>query len=188
MQILMVILGVIAAIIVFGLVIALFLKKEYSIERQIRISKPSNEVFEYVRHLKNQDYYSKWVMQDPAAQKTFRGTDGHVGFVYAWNGNSKAGEGEQEIIKIEEGREVLTEIRFVRPFKSTGYTPMRVEPISKNETLVIWGMNGTNKYPLNLMTALMKGALGKDLELSLTNLKNNLEKQNNKAQVAHQPA
>ena len=46
------ILLVIAIIIAIPLVIALFVKREYSIERTITINKPKQEVFDYVKHLR----------------------------------------------------------------------------------------------------------------------------------------
>ncbi len=87
MNILIKILIGIGALIAVLLIVALFVKKEYTIEREITINKPKTEVFNYVKHLKNQDNYSKWVMQDPGMKKEFRGTDGTVGFVYAWDSN-----------------------------------------------------------------------------------------------------
>lgn len=40
-------------------------------------------------------------MTDPNMRKNFKGTDGTVGFCYAWDGNKKAGKGEQEIIALK---------------------------------------------------------------------------------------
>ena len=34
---------------------------------------------------------------DPHIKNEFRGTDGAIGFVNTWEGNKKAGQGEQEI-------------------------------------------------------------------------------------------
>ncbi len=65
MNILIKILIGIGALITLLLIMALFVKKEYTIEREITINKTKAEVFNYVKHLKNQDNYSKWVMQDP---------------------------------------------------------------------------------------------------------------------------
>jgi hypothetical protein len=177
MNILITILAVIGGIIALLLLVAAFVRKKYSVERSIIINKPSTEVFDYVRHIKNQDYYSKWVMTDPNMKKSFRGTDGTVGFVYAWNGNKQAGEGEQEIVRIEEGKRVDTEVRFIRPFAAVGQTPMTLEPQSSNQTKVRWGMSSEMKYPMNIMLVLfgLENALGKDLEISLNNLKNILE-------------
>ncbi|MDQ3683867.1 MAG: SRPBCC family protein, partial [Bacteroidota bacterium] len=109
MNILTKILIIIGILIAIPLIIALFVKKEYTVERDITINKPKQEVFNYVKYLKNQDNYSKWVRTDPAMKKDFRGTDGTVGFVYAWDGNKKAGKGEQEIKNIMEGERVDVE-------------------------------------------------------------------------------
>lgn len=177
MNIIITILSVLGGLIALLLIIAAFTKKKYSIERSIVINKPSAEVFDYVKHIRNQDYYNKWVMTDPNMKKSYRGTDGTVGFVYAWNGNKQAGEGEQEIIRIDEGKRVDTEVRFVRPFAAVGHTPMIIESLSDNQTKVRWGMSSAMKYPMNIALVLfgLENALGKDLDISLNNLKNILE-------------
>ena len=63
MKILKKILIVIAIIIAIPLVVALFVKKDYAVEREIVINKPKQDVWEYVKYIKNQDYYSKWNMR-----------------------------------------------------------------------------------------------------------------------------
>jgi len=165
-------------IIAIFFIIALFTKKGYSLEREVTINKPAREVFNYIKHLKNQDYFSKWVMMDPGMKKTYRGTDGTVGFVYAWDGNKRAGKGEQEIMKINEEKEMDTEARFIRPFAGVANTSFKTESLSGNQTKVKWGMSSTMKYPMNIILAFMNmdKLLGKDVETSLGTLKNILEK------------
>lgn len=174
---------IIAAIIIaIPLIIALFVKKEYTVEREIIINKPKQEVFNYIKYLKNQDNYSKWVMTDPNMKKDFRGTDGTVGFVYAWDSqNKQAGKGEQEIKSIKEGERIDIEVRFEKPFKGIANTPLATEAVSppnsqRDQTKVKWGMHGTNPYPRNFMNLFMLKMLGKDLEISLTTLKGILER------------
>ena len=177
MHILVIILLVIGALIALFLVAALFVKKEYIVERTITIDRFRPEVFNYIRFLKNQDYYSKWVRTDPEMRNEFRGTDGTIGFVYAWDGNKKAGKGEQEIMHIHEGS-IETELRFIRPFEATAQSYMQVAAQPGNnphQTRVTWGLKGRSNYPLNLMTALMSKALGRDMDTSLTMLKERLE-------------
>ena len=160
------------------LIVALFLKKEYNIQREIIINKPLKEVFDYLKHIKNQDYFGKWVMTDPGMKKDFRGADGTVGFVYAWDSTNKnAGAGEQEIIQIDEGKKIDIEVRFIRPFAGVAYTPFYTEPISADQTKVIWGIKNIMKYPMNLMVLFMnmEKMLGADIEISLVNLKTILE-------------
>ncbi len=171
------ILIVVAIIIAIPFIVALFVKNEYSVKREITINKSQKDVFEYIRFQKNQDHYSKWVMTDPNAKKQFTGTDGTVGFIYAWDSeNKQSGKGEQEIKKINDNQSIELEIRFERPFEGVGHTLMSTDSLAADQTKVQWGMSGRNKYPLNLMNLFMMGMLGKDLEISLMNLKNILEK------------
>jgi hypothetical protein len=73
--ILFIFIGIIALI----LIAAAFMKKEYSISASIIIDKPQVEVFNYIKFLKNQEKYSKWVMADPNVMMTYTGKDGEVG-------------------------------------------------------------------------------------------------------------
>ena len=178
MNTLLVILVVIAILIALLLIVALFSKKEYTLGREITINKPKQVVFDYVKLLKNQDHYSKWVMMDPNMKKDFKGTDGTVGFIYAWDGNKQAGKGEQEIKQLREGERIDMEIRFERPFKGVAETYMTTENAGGNQTKVKWVFGSKLKYPMNLMLVFMNmdKLLGKDMETSLTTLKGILEK------------
>jgi Polyketide cyclase / dehydrase and lipid transport len=172
----MTVLIIIIAILALPFVIALFLPKEYSIARSIVINAPRHEVFDFIKFVRNQERYSKWAMADPEQKITTTGTDGTIGFINAWDSAKKAGAGEQEITGLVDGERITTELRFTRPFKSVGHSYMETEAHSPESTKVSWGMSGKMNYPLNLMTVLMSGALTKDIDLSLNNLKNLLEK------------
>ena len=112
------ILLVIAAIIAIPLILALFIKKEYTIERTVTIHKTGEEVFNYIKFLKNQGYYSKWVMADLNARKVYTCTDGTVCFISAWDSdNKKVGKGEQEIKAIIPVKRLDLQLRFVKPFQ-----------------------------------------------------------------------
>jgi hypothetical protein len=175
MKTLKVILLVIGVIVALPFVLALFIQKDYAVQREIVISKSTGEVFEYIKYLKNQDSFSKWAMLDPAMKKNFRGKDGTVGFVYAWD-SPKAGKGEQEIKSITEGEGIQTELRFVKPFEGKGYARLVTTPVSVDQTKVTWSMEGRSRYPMNVMNLFMGSLLGKDLDEGLTNLKTVLEK------------
>lgn len=177
MGLLYIIITVLAALIVLFFVAAAFAPKTYSVERSIVINKPVAEVFAYLKHLKNQDNYSKWVRTDPNMTKTYKGTDGAVGFVYAWDGNKQAGAGEQEIKLIEENERLEIEIRFVRPFAGMAGAPFTTAAISTTQTEVTWGLHSSMKYPMNIMLLFMNmdKLLGKDIETSLQRLKEVLE-------------
>jgi len=171
----MTVLYIILILIAIPFFIALVVPKDYGVERNTIINSPKHEVFDYIKMIKNQDHYSKWVKTDPDMKKTFTGVDGTIGFIYGWNGNSKAGEGEQEITGVIDGERITTEIRFVRPFKAVCHIYMATEADSEHGTKVIWGMTGRSPYPLNLMTALMKNTLANDISISLGDLKKTIE-------------
>ncbi|SUJ28353.1 Uncharacterised protein [Sphingobacterium spiritivorum] len=69
MKILKKILLAILALVVILLIAALFLKKDYAVKREIVINKPREVVFEYIKYIKNQNYYSKWATMDPNMKK-----------------------------------------------------------------------------------------------------------------------
>lgn len=184
MNILLMILGALVGVVALLLIVAGLAKKDYTISRDILIRENRDNVFDYVRYLKNQDNYSKWVMVDPAMAKNYRGNDGSRGFVYAWDGNKQAGKGEQEIKSVKENERIDIELRFERPFRGIANANMITIPASDHSTQVRWTMTGRNPYPMNLMHLLIKGVLIKDMDASLANLKSILE--NNKLNNSHQ--
>ena|SRR5688572_3233934 len=177
METVFIILTIVAALVALFMITALFVPKAYSIEREVIIDRSVREVFNYIRYLRNQEHFSKWVMTDPGMKKQFKGTDGAPGFVYAWDSQNKnAGKGEQEIKQIVEGERIDVEVRFEKPFEGVAQTPFVTTPVSANQTKLLWGMRGQSKYPLNVMNLFMGKMLSRDLEISLGNLKTILEK------------
>jgi len=155
-------------------VLAIFTAKNYDVEREVIINQPKDQVFSYIKLLKNQNNYSKWATMDPTMEKAYRGVDGQVGFVSAWDStNEEVGKGEQEIIAIEEGQRIDFELRFIKPFESTEPAYMLTEAISETQTKVKWGFSGHMDYPMNLMLLVMnfEEMIGNDLQTGLNNLK-----------------
>lgn len=167
----------ILGVIVLLLIIAAFVKTEYAVEKNVIINKPTSDVFDYVKYLKNQQEYSVWEKLDPDMKHTYRGTDGTPGFVSAWESeNDEAGVGEQEIKSIN-GYRIDYELRFIKPFKTTNKSYMITESQDDSTTNVKWGFEGKMNYPMNLMLLFtdFDGMIGKDLQGGLNNLKSILE-------------
>jgi hypothetical protein len=170
------ILLVVAGIIALLLIIALFMKREHYVNREIIINAPRQKVFDFLKLLKNQDEFNKHAMTAPDRKREFKGTDGTVGYIYAWSGNKNAGVGEKEIKNIIEGKRIETEIRFVKPMAAIAHIIMETESLSDNQTKVIWSNAGTLKYPMNIMVPMVEKHVAKDMDISLSTLKNILEK------------
>ena len=176
MSIIFTILLVLAGIIALLLIIGLFMKKEHYVNREIIINAPRQKVFDYLKLLKNQDEFNKHAMTAPDRKREFNGTDGTVGYIYAWSGDKNAGMGEKEIKRIVEGESIETEIRFVKPMSATASIIMKTIPLSDNQTKVSWSNAGVLKHPFNIMITMMEKNVAKDMDSSLSTLKNILEK------------
>lgn len=174
MIVLYIILGILAAI----AIVALFMSRDMKATREVIINKPLPEVFDFIKQLKNQDLYSKWNTMDPNMKKSYKGEDGTVGFVSAWEGNKQVGQGEQEILAIVEGKSIDSELRFIKPFKSIAKAKMTTEAISDQATKVSWGFEGKMNYPMNFIKLFIKieEGVGNDFAFGLSRLKDLLEK------------
>ena len=177
MNTILTILLVVAGIIALLLIMALFMKKEHYVHREIIINAPRQKVFDFLKLLKNQDQFNKWATVDKKNRKEeFKGTDGTIGFIYSWSGDKSAGEGEKEIKNIVEGKRIETEIRFIKPMRVSASVIFETESLSENQTKVSLINTGTLKYPLNIMIPMAETKFPKDMDASLSTLKNILEK------------
>ena len=176
MTTLITILLVLAGIVALVFIMALFMKKEHYVKREIIIHAPRQKVFDFLKLLKNQEQFNKWATADKKNRKEeFKGTDGTVGFIYAWSGDKSAGQGEKEIKNIVEGKRIETEIRFVKPMRISASVIFETESLSENQTKVNLINTGTLKYPLNIMIPMAEKRFPKDMDESLSTLKNILE-------------
>lgn len=151
---------------------------DLKVQRDITINKPKAEIYNYVKILKNQNEWGPWFKKEPTMKQEFRGTDGTVGFVSAWNGKSEeVGEGEQEIKKLVENERMETELRFKRPFESKADAFLTLASAGEDQTKVTWGFSTTMPRPLNLMTLVidMDKEVGKDFAEGLSSLKTIME-------------
>lgn len=168
-----ILLGLAGLIIILGMIAP----KSYDVSRSTIIAKPVSEVYAYLKFIKNQDKWGPWGERDPKMKKTFTGTDGTVGFISAWEGNKEVGSGEQEITGLIENQEIQSQLRFLKPFKSTSDAFIRMKEV-EGGTEVTWRFAGKNKFPMSIFMLFMNmdKAIGKDFEYGLNKLKGILEK------------
>jgi hypothetical protein len=178
MTILIFILVVLATLTVLFLLAGLLMDKQMIVERNITINRSQQQVFDYIRYIKNHENFSVWAMMDPDMKREYRGIDGQPGFVFAWDSAKKknVGAGEQEIKNVANGKAIDYELRFFRPMQNTAEAKMVVEPAGANQAKVTWGFYSKMKFPMNVMKPMFQGMLGKQLDTGLQNLKGVLEK------------
>lgn len=169
---------ILAAIVIF-LIVAALQSNDYVISREVSVRQPREKVFDYLRHIRNMEQYNKWVMTDPGKKTTFSGTDGRTGFVYAWDSNNKqAGKGEQEIKQLVPNEKIVLEIRFEKPFQGVSEAMLMTSAEGPEQTRVTYLFKGTKNFGMKIAHLLfnLEKVLGKDLDISLNNLKARLEK------------
>ncbi|MDB2606663.1 SRPBCC family protein [Zobellia sp.] len=168
---------ILVSVVVLILILALIAPKTYDVFRTVEVERPKEEVFQYLKSLKRMDEWSPWAKKDPDMEKRITGADGEVGCTSYWKGNKEVGEGEQEIKRIIEGERIESELRFLKPFKSTSDCYLQVDAMNIEKTKVKWGFSGKYKFPMNIMLLFMNmdKAVGKDFEQGLGSLKANLE-------------
>lgn len=162
------------------LILALFVTKDYALERDTVINVSKDRVFDYIKLLKNHDDFSIWSQRDSTMNTTYTGVDGTVGFVYSWeSNNSNLGSGEQEIVAIQDGKRIDFQLRFKEPMESTSSAYMITDSLGVDKTRLTWGFKGHMYYPLNaiLFFVNMDTMLGDDIQKSLDSLKLQLESQ-----------
>lgn len=160
----------IAAMLILPFIIALFLSKDYNSSSSIQINKSQQEVYDYLKFIKNQDNFGVWHQQDKDMTTQDSGTDGNVGFKYSWM-NKEMGNGYQRILKLEEPNLIESEFYFGFGNPALGY--FHLKPINNQTTEVTWGIKGKLNYPTNLMTPFMN--MDKDFQTGLVKLKSILE-------------
>lgn len=160
------------------LITAYFMPREYAVTKEITINRRADSVFNYIRYFKNQNEFSVWSKIDPKMKLTYKGTDGTVGAISAWESEVKdVGIGEQEVTKIIEGKRIDFALRFKKPMEDTAVAFMSTETVSNDQTKVKWGISGVMPYPINIMLPMMKmdQMIGNDLQKGLVNLKAKME-------------
>ncbi|MFD1614734.1 SRPBCC family protein [Gelatiniphilus marinus] len=157
--------------------VALLAPKTYEVNRSVIVNKPVSEVFKYLKYLKNQDQWSPWKKKDPNMKQEFIGVDGEVGFISKWQGNKLVGTGEQEIIGVEQNKQISSELRFFKPWKSVSSAFIKVDGVDATQTNVTWGFTAKNPMPMNIFMLLFnfEKTVGKDFEAGLDSLKDILE-------------
>lgn len=176
----LVILGGLVLFAIIVLVVLVFVTpSDYKVERAVTINKSRADIMNYVKLIKNQNEWGPWIKKDPAIKLSYKGNDGEVGFISAWeSANKDVGVGEQEI-KLVTDKEIDTELRFKEPFASTSRAFLALEEVNATQTKVKWGFTGSMPKPMNLMLAFMDmdKMIGNDFEEGLANLKKIMEQQ-----------
>ncbi len=133
------------ALALIAIVLGLTGPKSFDVHRSTIVAGTPEQVWPYVSNLKNMALWSPWAEKDTAMVVEYTGTDGAVGSMSSWSGNSDVGKGSQTISKLEPNSYAETELKFLEPMESgfTGYLSLKD---TTGGTYVDWGMKGENGF------------------------------------------
>lgn len=120
-----------------------------------------------------------WFQNNPDVIIKYKGEDGKIGASCYWKGNNKnIGEGIQKITKVKEGKILEMQLLFLKPYKTMCLVYYGVKDLDPESSKLVWGIRGGHKFPASVLTLFynLEKVIGKDMEESLQNLKQNLEK------------
>ena len=172
-QLLLVVLGIVAII----LVRATFIKGSFRVERSVTIKAPPERIFGLINDFHNFGQWSPWEHLDPDMQRSITGAASGKGAVYEWSGNSKAGAGRMEILESTPSSKILIKLDFIKPIAGTNTSEYTITP-QGDSTKVTWAMYGPSPFVSKVMQVFvtMDKLIGGDFERGLSTLKTVAEK------------
>ena len=149
----------------------------FEVRRSTAIQAPPQKVFALIDDFHQWGAWSPWEKMDPAMKRTHSGAAHGKGAGYAWEGNSKVGQGRMEITESSPPSRVAIQLDFIKPFEAHNVAEFTLAP-QGDATQVSWAMRGPSPYIAKLMGIFvdMDKMIGKDFEAGLANLKAAAEK------------
>jgi carbon monoxide dehydrogenase subunit G len=163
---------VVVALIAAILIYAATLPDHFSVQRTVSIKAPPEKILPLITDFHRWDSWSPWEKMDPEMKRTFSGAANGKGAAYAWQGNSKVGEGRMEIVDVSPPSKITIKLDFLKPFEAHNTAEFALEP-KGDSTNVTWTMYGPSPYLAKVMGifASMDKMVGNDFEIGLANLK-----------------
>jgi carbon monoxide dehydrogenase subunit G len=150
---------------------------DFRVQRSTSIKAPPEKIFALINDFHRWDSWSPWEKMDPAMKRTYSGTASGKGAMYAWQGNSKVGEGRMEIADASPPSKVTIKLDFVKPIEGHNTAEFTLLP-DGDSTNVTWVMYGPSAYVAKLIGIFvsMDKMIGNDFETGLDNMKAVAEK------------
>jgi hypothetical protein len=169
--------GITLVVFIAGVLIFAATKPDtFRVQRAASIKAPPEKIAAVLSDFHGWEAWSPWEKMDPAMKRSHSGAAKGKGAVYAWQGDSKVGEGRLEITDATASR-VAMDLDFVKPFEAHNKVVFTLAP-KGDSTEVVWAMQGPVPYPAKIMHVFvdMDSMVGKQFEAGLANMKALAEK------------
>lgn len=145
---------------------------EFHVERSITMAAAPADAYAIVSDFRQWSRFSPWAKLDPNQVETHSGSAHGKGAVYAWKGNSDAGEGRMTITGVKPNQSVTIKLEFIKPFAATNTVTFSFKAVDEARTSVTWAMEGTNDFMGKAFSLIvdMDAMVGKDFAAGLADL------------------
>ena len=170
MQVLYIILGALAMLILGLFVFSLYLPSRLKIERALLMVARPEVIFREVDTIRNWERWSPWHQLDPDMKIVYGEKESGAGASYSWESKKRnVGRGSLIITESRPYEYIALHINFMEQGASKGY--FRFEPAGDN-TRVTWGMEvAIGQHPARKFMGLMMDKwIGRDFERGLRKL------------------
>jgi hypothetical protein len=168
--------GLLAAFVVYGHTAAK--PDSFRVERAIGVQSPPETIFDLINDFHHWGSWSPYEKLDPAMKRTYSGAARGPGAIYAWEGNSKAGEGRMEIVDAVPRSRIAIKLDLVKPFEGHHTAEFTLQA-EGDSTKVTWAMYGPQRTLCKVMSMFfdMDRLIGKEFEAGLARMKATAENQ-----------
>jgi uncharacterized protein YndB with AHSA1/START domain len=153
LEIVTVILGLIAAIVIGALVYASTRPDTFEVRRSMVINAPPEKLFPLINDLKVMNSWNPFVLRAPEQKGSYSGPQSGPGAAYDFEGR-KSGRGRIEIAGGVPARAVQMRLVMTKPFACDNRIDFTLEPRG-DQTNVTWAMKGPSKLVGKVMGLFM---------------------------------
>ncbi|OFZ28811.1 MAG: hypothetical protein A2622_04045 [Bdellovibrionales bacterium RIFCSPHIGHO2_01_FULL_40_29] len=118
---------------------------KFNYERSGLIEAPADKIFPYISQFSMGGQWSPYEKIDPNMKKTFSGADGQPGSMMVFEGNSQAGSGQLELIKLIPNELVEIKLTMTKPIRAENLVIYKLTP-EGNGTRFSWSMSGDGGF------------------------------------------
>ncbi len=153
-------------------------ESKFHYERTGLINAPPEKIFPYISNFKMGGLWSPYEKIDPNMKKQFSGPDAQVGSVMQFDGNSEAGSGQLEILRIVPYAFVEIKLTMTKPMHAENIVQYKLTP-EGSATRFTWSMSGDGGFFTKLISVFIdcEKMVGDQFNTGIANLKTVVEAQ-----------
>jgi hypothetical protein len=170
------IIGIVAAVVVLGVIVVLLLAARrpdtFQVKRSATINAPPERIYPLIADFRRWPEWSPYETKDPDMKRSYGGAASGKGATYGWDGDKNIGAGSMEITQADAPGKVALKLDFVRPFEAHNTVDFTLVPQGAG-TVVTWDMRGPTPFFFKIIHVFlnMDKMVGGDMESGLAKLK-----------------